>query len=84
MSAETFPYDVFLSHSAKDKAVVRPVAERLRQDGLKVWSDEWECPSPAGGGEIGSKPPSLTWFAPNLAARPACKERGRELLPGRV
>jgi hypothetical protein len=25
-----FPYDVFLSHSAKDKAVVRPLAERLR------------------------------------------------------
>ena len=27
---ESFPYDVFLSHSAKDKAVVRPLAERLR------------------------------------------------------
>jgi hypothetical protein len=37
-----FPYDVFLSHSAKDKAVVRPLAERLRADGLKVWFDEWE------------------------------------------
>ena len=36
-----FQYDVFLSHSAKDKAVVRPVAERLRKDGLKVWLDEW-------------------------------------------
>ena len=35
MGAE-FQYDVFLSHSAKDKAVVRPLAERLRQDGLKV------------------------------------------------
>ena len=31
--AAAFPYDVFLSHSAKDKAVVRPLAERLRQDG---------------------------------------------------
>ena len=41
MSAETFPYDVFLSHSAKDKAVVRPLAERLRADGVKVWFDEW-------------------------------------------
>jgi hypothetical protein len=40
MSVE-FPYDVFLSHSSKDKAVVRPLAERLRQDGLKVWFDEW-------------------------------------------
>jgi hypothetical protein len=37
-----FQFDVFLSHSAKDKAVVRPLAERLRQDGLNVWFDEWE------------------------------------------
>jgi hypothetical protein len=27
-----FQYDVFLSHSAKDKAVVRPLAKRLRKD----------------------------------------------------
>jgi hypothetical protein len=40
MGAE-FQYDVFLSHNSKDKAVVREVAERLRQDGLKVWFDEW-------------------------------------------
>ena len=40
MGAE-FQYDVFLSHSSKDKAVVRPLAERLRADGLKVWFDEW-------------------------------------------
>jgi hypothetical protein len=39
--ADAFQYDVFLSHSAKDKAVVRAVAERLRKDGLKVWFDEW-------------------------------------------
>jgi hypothetical protein len=39
--SNAFTYDVFLSHSAKDKAVVRPLAERLRQDGLKVWFDEW-------------------------------------------
>ena len=38
---DEFPYDVFLSHSAKDKAVVRPLAERLRKDGVKVWFDEW-------------------------------------------
>ncbi len=36
-----FPCDVFLSHSAKDKAVARPLAERLRKDGLKVWFNEW-------------------------------------------
>jgi len=35
--SQAFQYDVFLSHSAKDKAVVRPLAERLRADGLKVW-----------------------------------------------
>ncbi|MCY2990150.1 MAG: TIR domain-containing protein [Planctomycetota bacterium] len=40
--SDEFAYDVFLSHSAKDKAVVRPLAERLRQDGLTVWFDEWE------------------------------------------
>ena len=41
---DEFPYEVFLSHSAKDKAVVRPLAERLRADGVKVWFDEWEIP----------------------------------------
>ncbi len=40
--SETFLYDLFLSHSSKDKAVVRPLAERLRTDGLKVWFNEWE------------------------------------------
>jgi hypothetical protein len=39
--AKKFKYDVFLSHSAKDKAVARPLAERLREDGLTVWFDEW-------------------------------------------
>jgi hypothetical protein len=32
--SEPFAYDVSLSHSAKDRAVVRDVAERLRQDGV--------------------------------------------------
>jgi hypothetical protein len=36
-----FQYDVFLSHSAEDKVVVRPLTERLRKDGVKVWFDEW-------------------------------------------
>jgi hypothetical protein len=39
---EEFTHDVFLSHSTKDKAIVRPLAERLRADGLRVWFDEWE------------------------------------------
>ena len=30
MSGEVFSRDVFLSHSAKDKAVVHPLAERVR------------------------------------------------------
>jgi len=37
---DNFPFDAFLSQSAKDRAVVRPVAEQLRNDGLKVWFDE--------------------------------------------
>ena len=41
---DEFQFDVFLSHSAKDKAEVRPLAERLRADGVKVWFDEWVLP----------------------------------------
>ena len=44
MSDEAFTHDVFLSHSAKDKAVVRPLAERLQvavRQHLKVSFDEW-------------------------------------------
>ena len=40
--ADNFPFDVFLSHSSHDKAIVRPLAERLREDRLRVWFDEWE------------------------------------------
>jgi hypothetical protein len=40
-SIPEFDYDVFLSHSSKDKAVVRTIEERLRADGLRVWFDEW-------------------------------------------
>ena len=32
---DEFQYDVFLNHSAKGKAVVRSLAERLRKDGLR-------------------------------------------------
>ena len=39
--ADQFNYDVFLSHSSQDKDIVRPLAERLRADGLRVWFDEW-------------------------------------------
>jgi hypothetical protein len=40
--SEEFRYDVFLSHSSKDKDIVRALAERLRADGMRVWFDEWE------------------------------------------
>lgn len=36
-----FYYHGCLSQSAKDMAVVQPLAERLRQEGLTVWFDEW-------------------------------------------
>src|SRR5215510_10799901 len=40
--ADDFTYDVFLSHSSKDKAIVRAIAERLQANGLRVWFDDWE------------------------------------------
>lgn len=39
---DDFQFDVFLSHSTRDKEIVRPLPERLRKDGLRVWFDEWE------------------------------------------
>ena len=39
---EKFTYDVFISHSSKDKPAVRELAQRLKDDGLRVWFDEWE------------------------------------------
>ena len=36
-----FKYDVFLGHNSKDKSVVRPLAERLRKDGVIVWCNGW-------------------------------------------
>ena len=40
--SDKFTFDVFLSHSSKDKSIVRAIAERLRADGLRVWLDAWE------------------------------------------
>jgi WD40 repeat protein len=39
--ADSFTYDVFLSHNRQDKPRVRALAERLRDAGLRVWLDEW-------------------------------------------
>ena len=47
---EEFKYDVFLSHSSKDKPVVRELAERLKKDGQEVcrikearWAEYWQA-----------------------------------------
>jgi len=40
LSDNTFLYDAFLSHSSKDKPIVRKFAEKLTNDGFKVWFDE--------------------------------------------
>lgn len=37
---EQFTHDVFLSHSSRDKPVVRELAARLKRDGVRVWLDE--------------------------------------------
>ena len=37
-----FRFDAFISHSSKDKPRVRRLAERLRDDGVRIWYDEWE------------------------------------------
>lgn len=36
-----FLWDVFLSHSSRDKARVQRLAEQLRDAGLQVWFDQW-------------------------------------------
>lgn len=40
-SSPVFPYDIYLSHNAKDKPRVRRLAERLKAAGVRVWLDEW-------------------------------------------
>ena len=49
--SQKFKYDVFLSHSSKDKEIVRNLAEKLKADGVKVWFDEWSI-------ELGDSIPS--------------------------
>jgi len=39
--ADSFTYDVFLSHNRQDKPRVRALAERLKEAGLQVWLDDW-------------------------------------------
>ena len=63
MSDPAFTHDAFLSHSARNKAVVRPLAERLRQDGLKVWFGEWEI-----GKAEGTEPESAAGLQPSASS----------------
>ena len=42
MFSPDLTHDMFLSRGAKDKAVVRELAERLMCDGLRVGVDKWE------------------------------------------
>jgi hypothetical protein len=37
---ETVNFDVFITHSPKDKPIVRAFAARLTADGIQVWFDE--------------------------------------------
>lgn len=39
---DEFRYDVFLSHSRRDRERVREIAEGLRADGLRVWPGVFE------------------------------------------
>ena len=39
---QEFEFDVFVSYSRKDEAVVLELAQRLRSDGVRVWLDQWE------------------------------------------
>jgi hypothetical protein len=47
MSDTEFKYDVFLSHSSRDKDAVRDIANRLKSDGVRVWFAPWEINSDA-------------------------------------
>jgi hypothetical protein len=41
MSAEIFTHDVVLSHSSKDKSVVRPLAERFAFEVSEQYPANW-------------------------------------------
>jgi DNA-binding beta-propeller fold protein YncE len=37
-----FQYDAFLCYSSQDRQRVRALAERLRDNGVRIWFDDWE------------------------------------------
>jgi len=39
---QEFKYDLFLSHASEDKVWCETLAERLRNEGVRVWFDGWE------------------------------------------
>jgi hypothetical protein len=41
MDLQQLEYDVFLSYSSKDKPTVQELAERSKQDGSRMWFDNW-------------------------------------------
>lgn len=40
--SQEFEFDVFVSYSRKDQAVVLELAQRLKNEGVRVWLDQWE------------------------------------------
>lgn len=43
-SIDSEHFDVFLCYSARDRAEVKVIGERLKQRGIRPWLDEWEVP----------------------------------------
>jgi len=39
---QEYRYDLFLSHASEDKDWCEKLAERLRDQGVRVWFDGWE------------------------------------------
>jgi len=64
-----FQFDVFLSHSAKDKAVVRPLAERLRKDRLLIVSQPSTLNSQPSGDSVWAQ--LERWHVPIEQPQPA-------------
>ena len=76
MRAE-FQFDVFPSHSAEEKATVRPLAERLRKDGLRNASQPSTInPQPLGASDWARLLPLSQPSTLNL--QPACDPLNKE------
>jgi len=49
--SDNFEFDVFISHGARDEGIARELAQRLSDDGLCVWLDDWKI-RPEGLGKL--------------------------------